>query len=316
MDPSQTSIATTSSSVRLRTRVGSSVLVVLLLWLVYMLGLVPWVFDLIIGIESDLWRILTAMGVIGAVVLSLMNLRAFGALLRKPVRKVINYVTPVLALDVAAERLKQVRSRLTVIEKRIDDVAALRVGQENEVERLTREEQAVLREAADPRSKLDDATLGRRLNRSQEALALRREQLDDVRATEEMLIDAREVCDLCAARVQAAMERYRYAVEIARTILDVGSIAGATRAGDATEEAEQACLSELDEVDLLLANLDSALYDRKLGDRAAALRISEMRMQLRGRGAAASTNVRVDTADAHDQMTEQDEQPVRRGRRR
>jgi hypothetical protein len=327
MEPGRTSITTTSAAIRARMRFGVATLALVLLWLVYMLGLLPFGMSLIEGIESDALRIGTVIGVIGAAVFALMNLRAVGRLLHRPARRVVNYFTPVLALDVAAERLKQIRKRIATVEKRVGDVAALRVGQENEVARLEREEQAVLREAQNPRSMLDDATLGRRLNHAQEALRLRRDQLDEVRATEDMLVDAREVCDLCDHRVQIAIERYRYAVEIARTFQDVGSIAGAEGPSDTTDKAEGQCLSELDEVDLLLANLDSALYDRKLGDRAAALRIAEMRQQLRGAPPAPPARVELPAAPARveppaapaDDLEEDllaPEEPARRARRR
>jgi hypothetical protein len=322
MEPSSTGVTTTTRAIRARMRFGVATLSLLFLWLVYMLGLVPFGLSLIDAIESDLWRIVTVVGLIGVTLFALMNLRAVGRLFFKPARRLINYVTPVLALDVAAERLEQIRKRLATIEKRVGDVTALRVAQENEVARLSREEQAVLREAENPRSVLDDATLGRRLNHAQETQKLRAEQLEDVRATEDMLVDAREVCDLCAHRVQIAMERYRYAVEIARTFQDVGSIAGAVTTDDTTEKAEVQCLAELDEVDLVVANLDSALYDRKLGDRAAALRVSEMRKQLRGADEPSPKGkVRVDAGDAPAQDEELEaevaqEEPARRGRRK
>lgn len=319
MEPSKAGLTTTSSAIRTRLRLGGGALVVLFFWLVYMLGLVPFGLGLIDGIESDFWRITTVIGVIGGLVFALMNLRALGRLFFAPARKLINYVTPVLALDVAAERRKQVGERLATIEKRIAGVATLRINQENEVARLAREEELVLHEAKNPLSRLDDETLGRRLNHAQETRRLREEQLAEVRATEDMLIDAREVCDLSAHRIEIAMERYRYAVEIARTFHDVGSIAGAPVTSEATEKAEDACIAELDEVDLVVANLDSALYDRKLGDDAAALRVREMRKKLRGASQTAEGKVRIDArttpeeaAELVDEVAEEEPAPRRR----
>lgn len=324
MDRNKTGLTTTSAAIRARMRYGAGAILLFLAWLVYMLGLVPLGLSLLDLIESDLLRIVAVVGVIGAVIFAMMNLRALARLFFVPMRRLVNYVTPVLALDVAAERQKQIRERLATIQKRIAAVTTLRINQENEVARLAREEEMILHEARNPKSRLDDETLGRRLNHAQETKKLREEQLREVRATEDMLVDAREVCDLCAHRIDIAMERYRYAVEIAKTFHDVGSIAGAPVKSEATEKAEAACISELDEVDLVVANLDSALYDRKLGDDAAALRIAEMRKKLRGASEGAAKKVRVDASvgapeeeeEAEDAQVITPEEPARRARRK
>lgn len=291
MSTAQNGAGRTAEIVRTRERIGTGVLAFMAAWTVYIFGLVPLALELFESIDSELWKIVAAMAAVAVGVLTVANFRALWAMVWPTARKVINYATPVLPEAVTLERIKQLQEKLHAVEKKLGDVGALRMNHEAVVAQFTREEQAILAEAKNPKSGLDDATLGRKLNRAQEALRLRQEQLDAVRADEEALLDAREVCDLCVQRLGAALERYRSSVEIAKTVTGVRAVVGAEGQSDADAltQAEQACMSELAEVDALMANLDSALYDRKLGDRVAALHIAELRQGLKG-----STNVRVE----------------------
>jgi len=100
-------------------------------------------------------------------VLAVANFRTLWAMMWPTARKVINYATPVLPEAVTLERIKQIQEKLNAVERKIADVGFLRMNHEAVVAQFTREEQAILAEAQNPRSGLDDATLGRKLNRAQ-----------------------------------------------------------------------------------------------------------------------------------------------------
>ncbi len=313
MSSAQNGAGRTAEIIRTRERIGTGVLAFMAAWTVYVFGLGPLALELFESIESETWRVVAAMAAVAVGVLTVANFRALWAMVWPTARKVINYATPVLPEAVTLERIKQIQEKLHAVERKLGDVGALRMNHEAVVAQFTREEQAILTEAQNPRSGLDDATLGRKLNRAQEALRLRQEQLDAVRADEEVLLDAREVCDLCVQRLGAALERYRSSIEIAKTVTGVRALVGAAGQSDsdALAQAEQACMGELAEVDALMANLDSALYDRKLGDRVAALHIAELRQ-----GSKAGTNVRVETEGESSATSEDDGVPAQKEERR
>lgn len=284
---------TTAGVVRLRERVGVGALALLGAWLAYVTGVVGRLFELFDAIESELWRVAVAASLVAGGALAAAHARSLGAAAWPLVRRLIDRATPVLPESVTRERLGEVEARLAAVERKVADVAALRAGREAAVADAEREEEALLREARDPASPVDEATLGRRINRAGESLRLRREQLDEVRADEEALLDARGVCDLCAQRLRASLERYRSAVAVARTVTGLRALVGAPREADEASLAlaERQCMAALGEVDALMANLDVALYERKLDDRVAALRVAELRQ------AAVTTAVRVDARE-------------------
>lgn len=294
----------TARIISLRERVGVGVLAFVSAWIVYMVGLLPWLFEVFTSVESEVVKLGIAMATVASVVLVGANAQAVWALAWPPIRRLINKVTPVLPIDVTAERIKQISSKLVAVDKKCHDVAMLRMQSESAVTQLQAEVDATLREAGNPKSSVDEATLGRRLNRAQETLRLRQEQLEVVRADEDALLDAREVCDLCVQRLQASLERYKSTVEIARTVTGVRALVGGAPEGDSDsmQKAEAACMNELAEVDALMTNLDTALYDRKLGDRVAALQVAELRQASKG-----STSVRVDVQDVSEAATADEE---------
>ncbi len=304
--------------IRHRERIGTAAIGVTLAWLVYMLGLVPWAVGLLDLIESDAWRVATAAGAIGVVIFALTNLGALWRFARPAVRRVINYFTPVMAIDVTAERLKQLYGKLASLDKRVQEVASTRALHELETAKLAREQKEILRQASELDGAGADEVLGRKLNRTEEALERREAMLEEVRANEEMLVDAKEICELCIQRLQASTERYKSTLEVSRTVTDVRSITGdPVDAEESQRIAEDACMKELTEVDLMMLNLETALVDRKLGDRVAALRIAELRQRPEG-----GSGVRVEAREGDEsqrrpeaEVTRDEDRRSKRGKR-
>jgi hypothetical protein len=292
MAPGEPETNLTTQKVQQRETIGAVALGALLAWGVYVLGLVPWAWEVFQGFEDGTTRLVVAMAAIASGVFAVANLGTLARLFRPLVRKITNFFTPVLPEAVLAARIAELRAQHATLAKSCQELTFARERMDLEVARLSREHDEVLRLAREGAG-TDDATLGRRLNRVQETLDLARTRQEEARASEELLVDARELCDMCVHRLQSALERYRATAELART----GLRAALGDGGEAQRTAEGLALAELNAVDLRMANLEGSRNDRKLGDRLAALRIAEVRQEAGVRvesGAGATPQARTD----------------------
>ncbi|MBI5517289.1 MAG: hypothetical protein HY909_26185 [Deltaproteobacteria bacterium] len=293
----------TTTAVAKRETAGAVALGALVAWGVYITGLLPWAWDAVLGIEDNTTRIAVAMAAIASGVFAVANVGSLVKLLRPLSRRLTNFFTPVLPEAVLAARIAELRAQHETIAQSCKELTFARERLDLEVARLTREQEAVLSYARDNSHSADDALLGRRLNRAQEALQLATTRQEEARASEELLVDARELCDMCVQRLQSALERYRSTTELAKT----GLRAALGDSGEAQRTAERLAMDELNQVDLRMANLEDSRHDRKLGDRLAALRIAEVRK---------ATGVRVDAGEAEPAEVEAEAEAQHGERRR